>query len=81
MSKVSSMVMMQRNRVRDRLVGQLLAIHREHAGAALAGAGAVVFEVEDERVLAGLERAAKEVLADIPPTPPSQRKRSRSSRL
>ncbi len=49
------------NRVRDRLAGKLLAIHRQHAGATLAGAGAVVFEVEHDRVLARLERTAQPV--------------------
>src|SRR6266516_3198716 len=54
----------QWDRVLDRLLGQFLAIHGEYAGAALGGTGAVVFEVEHKRVLARLERAAKEVLAD-----------------
>ena len=48
----------------DGLLGQFLAIHREHAGAAFAGAGAVVFEVKDDGVLARLERPAEQVLAD-----------------
>ena len=38
------------------LVGDFLAVHAQHAGAALAEAGAVVFEVEHERVLARCER-------------------------
>src|SRR5213075_1792881 len=54
----------QWDRVLDRLLGQFLAIHGEHAGAALGGTEAVVFEVEHKRVLARLERAPKEVLAD-----------------
>src|SRR5206468_12450 len=39
------------NRVRDLLFGQFLAIDREHTSATLARAGAVIFEIEDERVL------------------------------
>ena len=46
------------NRVRDRLFSQFLAVHCEYTGATLAGAGTVIFEVEDERVLAGRERLA-----------------------
>src|SRR5207247_58427 len=45
----------QRNRVRDRLLRQLPAVHRKYASTALARAGAVVFEVEHECVFAWLE--------------------------
>ena len=45
------------------LAGQLLAVHREHAGATLAEAGSVKFKVEYNRVLARLERIAEEVAA------------------
>ena len=41
------------------LRGHLLAVHRQHAGAALADAGAVVFEVEHDRVLARLASASR----------------------
>src|SRR5271167_1941306 len=54
----------QRNRVLDGLLGQFLAIHREHAGAAFAGAGTVVFEIKNDGVLARLELATKRVLVD-----------------
>jgi hypothetical protein len=50
-----------RNRVRDRLRGHQLAVNSQDTGAALARAGAVVLEVEYNRVLAGLERIAKQV--------------------
>ena len=43
-------------RVRDFLVRHLPVIHLEHAGAALAEAGAVVLEVEHDGVLARRER-------------------------
>src|SRR5208282_2419388 len=54
----------QRNRVLDGLLVQLLAIHREHSGAAFAGAGSIVFEIKLDGVLARLELAAKRVLVD-----------------
>ena len=38
------------------LRGDFLAVHRQHAGAALAEAGAVVVEVEHDGVLARRER-------------------------
>src|SRR5262249_10536527 len=44
------------NGVRNRLVGDFFAIHRQDAGAALAETGAVVFEVKHDGVLAGRER-------------------------
>src|SRR4051794_15973022 len=47
------------NRVRHRLLGDLLAVNREYTGAALAGAGSIVFEVKHDRVLARLERVAE----------------------
>src|SRR3954454_5790717 len=51
----------ERNRGRHRLLGDLLAIDREHTGAALAGAGSIVLEVKHNRVLAGLERVAEDI--------------------
>src|SRR6266567_3873112 len=51
----------QRNRVRDRLLGHLLPIHCEYASATLAWTGAVVFEVEYQRVLARRERLTEYV--------------------
>ena len=53
----------KRNRVRDRFLGQLLAINRQYAGATFAWARSVVFEVEHDRVFARLERTTKQVLA------------------
>src|SRR5271165_3703080 len=50
-----------RNGVGDRLCGHQLAINRQYTGAALARAGAVILEVEYNRVLAGLEGIAKQV--------------------
>jgi len=50
--------------VRDGLFGQFLAVHREHAGTALAGARTVVFEVKDDGMFARLERPAKQVIAE-----------------
>ena len=46
----------ERDGVRDRLGGNLLAVHRQDAGAALAGAGAVVFEIKHDGVFARSER-------------------------
>src|SRR5947207_2582228 len=60
----------QRYGVLDRLAIQLLPVHREHAGAAFAWAGTVVFEVEHDGVFAGLERFAEQVSAD-PATQPA----------
>src|SRR5262249_22336156 len=51
----------ERNRVRDRLAGNLLAVYRQHAGAALAKAGAIILEIEHDGVLAGFERGAQPV--------------------
>jgi len=42
----------ERNRVRDLLAGDVLAVHLQDTGAALAKAGSVVFEVEYDSVLA-----------------------------
>src|SRR5437867_10616829 len=49
------------NRMRHRLFGDLLAINREHTGAALARAWSIIFEVKLNRVLAGLERIAEDI--------------------
>ena len=46
----------ERDGVRNLLVGDFLAVHLQHAGAALAEAGSVVGEVEDDGVLTGRER-------------------------
>ena len=46
----------ERNGVLDRLAGDLLAIHAQHAGAALGEAGAVVLEVKYDGVLAFTQR-------------------------
>ena len=56
--------------MRDLLLGDLLAVDLQHAGAALAEAGAVVGEVEDDRVLARRQRLL-----------PSQRNARRSSEV
>src|ERR1700674_4856847 len=45
----------------DGLSGHQLAINRQHTGATLAWARAVILEVEHNRMLAGLERIAKQV--------------------
>ncbi len=47
--------------MRHRLFGDLLAINREHTGAALARAWSIIFEVKLNRVLAGLERIADDI--------------------
>src|SRR5439155_3673251 len=62
----------QRNRMLECLAGQFLAVNRKHAGAAFAGAGTVVFEVEDERVLARCERLAKYVARQSQTTLPAE---------
>src|SRR5216684_9292810 len=49
------------NGVRHLLTSDLTAINRQYTRAALARAGAVVLEVEHNRVLAGLERIAEQV--------------------
>src|ERR1700730_11673494 len=46
----------ERNGVWDRFAGTLISAHRQDAGAALAGAGAVIFEVKHDGVLARRER-------------------------
>src|SRR5690349_12202916 len=51
----------ERDRVRDRLAGNLLAVNGQHAAAALAIAGPVIFEIERDGVLARLERRAQPV--------------------
>src|SRR5215471_16799125 len=51
----------ERNRVRDRLAGNLLAVDRQHASAALAKAGAIILEIERDGVLARLECGAQPV--------------------
>src|SRR6516164_1244388 len=43
----------ERNGMWDALAGYFLAVHRQRAGAALAEAGTVVFEVEQDGMLAG----------------------------
>ena len=46
----------KRNGMWHRLAGDFLAIHRQHAGAALAETGTVILEVKRDGVLAGRER-------------------------
>src|SRR5262249_11708501 len=53
-----------RNCVLDGFLGQFAAIHFESAGAAFPRARAIIFEVEDKRVLARLERTGKKVFAN-----------------
>ena len=48
----------------DALAGHLLAVHGKDTHAALARTRAGVFEVKDERVLAGLECLREEIVAD-----------------
>src|SRR5262249_21162060 len=45
-----------RNRVRDALPGDLLAVNRQNPRAALRHAGAVIFEVKHDAMFAGRER-------------------------
>ena len=46
----------ERNGMRDRLLGDLRAVDAQHALAALAEAGTIIGEVEDDGVLAGRQR-------------------------
>jgi hypothetical protein len=59
------------------------SFHREHAGAALAGPGAIVFEIKDNGAFALLERPAKQVLAEDATAAalPAERLQIRESRL
>ena len=42
--------------MRDRLTGDFLAIHRQHAGSAFTETGTVILEIKHDGVLAGRER-------------------------